>query len=123
MKKILVSAIASLLVTMATAAVQAEPSTQLVSSHAEVAALLRSAHSTTQYHVLAIYFHQQQTALDLEAQAEKAEWQSRSRNSAGMAAKYPRPADSSRFRYEYLKSKAETAARHAAHFEELAAAQ
>ena len=38
---------------------------------------------------------------DLAAQ-EKLEWQRRSTNSSALGQKYPRPADSSRYRYEYF---------------------
>ena len=51
------------------------------------------------------YFRAQQTKYQRQAQEEKAEWERRSQNVTGPAAKYPRPVDSSRDRYEYFEYK------------------
>lgn len=121
MKIVLATTIATLLVAMATATVQADSSAQLPASRAEVDTLLRSAHSPEQYHVLALYFHKQQAALERQAQDEQAEWQRRSQNIVGIAAKYPRPVDSSRNRYQYFVYEAGRAAQQAVHYDALAA--
>lgn len=120
MKKLLVGAVAALWMSLAATVAKAEPPAQAVPSRVEAMALLRSAHSTTEYHALALYFHQQQSELALQAQAEKQEWQRRSQNLVSLAAKYPRPVDSSRYRYEYFQSRADQAAQLAAHFDQLA---
>lgn len=121
MKKVLVCAIAPLLVAVAVAVSTAEPSTQATLSATDVSTLLRTAHSPVQYHALALYFHQHQAELLLQAQAEKTEWQRRSQNVVGIAAKYPRPVDSARNRYEYFQYEADRAGQQAVHFDSLAA--
>jgi hypothetical protein len=123
MRTALGSALAIVLLGLAAASMRAESYPQAAASKAEVEALLRSAHSPVQYHTLAVYFHQKQTAYEVQAQAEKAEWERRSQNVVGVAAKYPRPVDSSRNRYTYFMYEADRMAHQAAHFDALAEAQ
>jgi hypothetical protein len=68
-------------------------------SHAQAEQMLRSAHTVAQYQMLASYFHARQVVFAEKAQSEKTEWEQRSQNVSGSAAKYPRPMDSSRNRY------------------------
>jgi hypothetical protein len=88
---------------------------------AELHKLVREAHSSEQYRSLARYFRAQQTKYQQQAQEEKAEWERRSQNVTGAAAKYPRPVDSSRNRYEYFTYKAGQLDSQASHYETLAA--
>jgi hypothetical protein len=83
--------------------------------------MMREARTVEQYHALADYFRSQQQRLELQAQAEKEEWQRRSQNVSGPAAKYPRPVDSSRNRYEYFSYEAQEMQRQAGHYDDLAA--
>src|SRR5208283_5453284 len=73
-------------------------------SHAQVEQMLRSAHTVEQYTMLASYFHSQQVVFEEKAQSEKQDWDRRSQITAATYQKYPRPADSSRNRYEYFTS-------------------
>lgn len=90
-------------------------------SKAEIHRMMREARTADQYRALADYFRSQQQHLELQAQAEKEEWQRRSQNVSGPAAKYPRPVDSSRSRYEYFTYEAQGMQRQAAHYDDLAA--
>ena len=90
-------------------------------SHAQVEQMLRSAHTVEQYRMLASYFHSQQLVYEEKAQAEKQEWDRRSQVAAASYQKYPRPADSSRDRYEYFTSQAQQMSDKAAHYDSLAA--
>jgi hypothetical protein len=83
--------------------------------------MMREARTADQYRTLADYFRSQQQHIELQAQAEKEEWQRRSQNVSGPAAKYPRPVDSSRNRYEYFSCEAQEMQRQAAHYDDLAA--
>jgi hypothetical protein len=89
-------------------------------SHAQVEQMLRSAHTVEQYTMLASYFHSQQVVFEEKAQSEKQEWDRRSQITAATYQKYPRPADSSRNRYEYFTSQAQDMGDKAAHYESLA---
>jgi len=90
-------------------------------SHAQVEQMLRSAHTVEQYKMLAGYFHERQLVFEEKAQAEKLEWDRRSHISAASYQKYPRPADSSRNRYEYFTYEALQMSDQAAHYESLSA--
>ena len=90
-------------------------------SKAELHKLVREAHSSEQYRALARYFRAQQTKYQQQAQEEKAEWERRSQNVTGVAAKYPRPVDSSRNRYEYFTYEVGQMDSLASHYESLAA--
>jgi len=65
-----------------------------------------AAHEPAQYSALASYFAQQQTDYLQQAAGEKKEWERRSQNIVGIAAKYPRPVDSARYLYEFYMYKA-----------------
>ena len=70
---------------------------------------------------LAQYFRSQQLADEQQAQSEKTEWERRSQNVTGSAAKYPRPVDSSRNRYEYYAYEAQQMGQQAEYYEGLLA--
>jgi hypothetical protein len=89
-------------------------------SHAQVEQMLRSAHTVEQYQMLASYFHARQVSFAEKAQSEKQEWDRRSQITAASYQKYPRPADSSRDRYEYFTYEAQQAGDQAAHYDSLA---
>jgi hypothetical protein len=99
----------------------ADPSNALQYSKSDIRRMMREARTVDQYHALADYFRSQQQHLERQAQAEKEEWQRRSQNTSSLAAKYPRPADSSRNRYEYFSYEAQEMQRQAAHYDDLAA--
>lgn len=89
-------------------------------NQAEVRDLMRSAHTAQQYSALASCFRARQEAFEQQAHAEKLEWERRSQNVSGPAAKYPRPVDSSKNRYEYFAYEAAKMDQQARHFESLA---
>jgi len=80
---------------------------------------IQDAHTAEQYHALAAYFKSRQTQFEQQAQSEKQEWERRSQNVSGPAAKYPRPVDSSKHRYEYFTYEADQMSQQAEHFESL----
>lgn len=88
-------------------------------SQSEVKQMIRDAHTPQQYHEIATYFESRQQSFEQQAQSEKLEWERRSQNVTGPAAKYPRPVDSSRNRYEYFTYEAQQMALQAQHFESL----
>ena len=88
-------------------------------SPAQAEQMLHSARTVEQYQMLAGYFHARQLVFEEKAQVEKAEWDRRSQITAASYQKYPRPADSSRNRYEYFTYEAQQMAQQAAHFESL----
>jgi hypothetical protein len=90
-------------------------------SRAELQWMKQSAHSAQQYQALAAYFRSRQEAFEIQAQSEKQEWKRRNQNVTGPAAKYPRPVDSSKNRYEYFTYEAGQMNKQAAHYENLAA--
>jgi hypothetical protein len=90
-------------------------------SHAELQQMIRNAHSPQQYQALAAYFRSRQQVFEQQAQSEKLEWERRSQNVTGPAAKYPRPVDSSKSRYEYFTYEAQQMSSQAAHYESLSA--
>jgi hypothetical protein len=90
-------------------------------SQTEVRQMIRDAHSVEQYKTLASFFRARQQAFEQQAQSEKAEWDRRSQIAAASYEKYPRPADSSRNRYEYFTYEASQMSQQAAHFESLSA--
>jgi hypothetical protein len=83
--------------------------------------MIRDAHTAQQYHDLAAYFRERQQYFEQQAQSEKIEWDRRSQITAASYQKYPRPADSSRNRYEYFTYEAQQMASQADHFESLSA--
>jgi spore cortex formation protein SpoVR/YcgB (stage V sporulation) len=112
------AAIAAITVTAGLA--RAQNSMNAGISHAQVEQMLRSAHTVEQYQMLASYFHARQVVFEEKAQSEKQEWDRRSQITAASYQKYPRPADSSRNRYEYFTSEAQQAGDQAAHYGSLA---
>jgi hypothetical protein len=99
----------------------AQPSDGHKHSQSEIKQMIRDAHSAQQYHEIAAYFESRQQSFEQQAQSEKLEWERRSQNVTGPAAKYPRPVDSSRNRYEYFSYEAQQMALQAQHFESLSA--
>lgn len=99
----------------------AESSTPVKYSNAELKQMEQQAHTPEQYQTLATYFRSRQQNFEQQAQVEKAEWERRSQNVTGILAKYPRPVDSSKNRYEYFAYEAQQMSQQAAHFESLAA--
>ena len=108
-------------VVLASLGSHADPSSSVQYSKTDLRRMMREARTVEQYHALADYFRSQQQRLELQAQAEKEEWQRRSQNVSGPAAKYPRPVDSSRNRYEYFSYEAQEMQRQAGHYDDLAA--
>src|SRR5579863_2570665 len=94
-------------VILAPLAVAADPTNPPQVGKSELRRMMHDAHTSSQYRALAVYFRGQQQHFEQQAQAEKAEWIRRSANVSGPAAKYPRPVDSSRNRYEYFTSEAQ----------------
>jgi hypothetical protein len=115
-----IQAIGSLVV-LAAGIAYAAPQMGTQYSHSELQAMIRGARSTQQYQQLATYFRSRQQSLEQQAQAEKAEWERRSQSNAGAAQKYPRPADSSKNRFEYFAYEADHMGQQAEHYESLTA--
>jgi len=89
-------------------------------SAGELQSLVKSAHSTAQYQQLATYYHQQEATYRSKAADEKAERDRRAQVNAALMQKYPRPVDSSEYRYEAFSADADRAAAQAAHYDQLA---
>jgi hypothetical protein len=98
----------------------AQPTSAPHYTHSELRKMIQEAHTDQQYKVLASYFRSQQQTFERQAQAEKVEWDRRSQNVTGAVAKYPRPVDSSKNRYEYFTYEAQQMGQQAAHYESLA---
>ena len=97
----------------------AQPTNAPHYSHSQLRKMIQEAHTDQQYKELASYFRSRQDGYEQQAQAEKLEWIRRSQNATSVAAKYPRPADSSKNRYEYLTYEAGQMSQRAAHYESL----
>jgi len=82
-----------------------------------------TANTPADYKQLAGYYHQQEAKYRAEAAAEKAERDRRAQVNASVYQKYPRPVDSSQYRYESYTTDADQAALKAQHYEQLAAGQ
>lgn len=106
--------------TVSAGLVHAQNSMNAGISQAQVQTLLRSAHTVEQYQMLASYFHARQLVFEEKAQSEKQELDRRSQITAASYQKYPRPADSSRNRYEYFTAEAQQMGDQAAHYDSLA---
>ncbi len=89
-------------------------------SRGELKKIIRSAHTGDDYASLAIYFKWRQGELAQKASAQLEEWYRRSRLVSGFAARYPRPMDSSRNRYESFTRQAWRMGQKAAYYENLA---
>jgi hypothetical protein len=90
-------------------------------SGSELKSMMRNAHTQQDYQALATYFRGRQQTFEQKAQSEKIEWDRRSQNVTGPAAKYPRPVDSSKNRYEYFTYEAQQMGQQATHYEQLTA--
>lgn len=99
---------------------QAQPTSAPHYTHSELRKMIQEAHTEQQYRVLAFYFRSQQQILERQAQAEKVEWDRASQDVTGPVAKYPRPVDSSKNRYEYFTFEGQQMSQKAAHYESLA---
>lgn len=99
----------------------AQPTNAPYYSHSELRKMIQEAHTDQQYKELASYFRSRQQAFEQQAQAEKLEWARQGQTVTGSAAKYPRPVDSSKNRYEYLTYEAVQMSQRAAHYESLSA--
>jgi hypothetical protein len=71
-------------------------------SHSDLKKMVQSAHTTEDYLTLASYFRWRQQQFEQQAHDELVFWAQRSMNVSLEAAKYPRPVDSSKNRYEYF---------------------
>jgi hypothetical protein len=89
-------------------------------SRTELRQLTKEAHTQQQYQTLAGYFRDQQQRFQQQANSEKQEWDRRSQNTVGVAAKYPKPADSARNLYQYYAYEADQKGKLAARYEDLA---
>jgi len=78
-------------------------------SRAELKQLARQAHTPEQYRNLSSSYATQQVYFLQKAAEAKAEWLRLSENTVSMNAKYPRPVDSARNRYEHYVCKASEA--------------
>jgi hypothetical protein len=112
----------SLVVPLAASAQSTSQTTGLSAqiSASELQSLIKSAHSTNQYQQLATYYHQQETMYRSKAADEKAERDRRAQVNAALMQKYPRPVDSSEYRYEAFSADADRAAVQADHYDRLA---
>ena len=90
-------------------------------TNSQIKQMISDAHTSRQYRDIASYFRARQQSFEQQAQSEKAEWERRSQNVTGPAAKYPRPVDSSKNRYDYFTYEAQQMALQADRFENLAA--
>jgi hypothetical protein len=90
-------------------------------SSGELKAMMRNAHTQQDDQMLATYFRGRQQSFEQKAQAEKVEWDRRSQNVTSVSEKYPRPVDSSKYRYEYFTYEAQQMSQQAAHYEQLTA--
>jgi hypothetical protein len=89
-------------------------------SKAELAQLRKEAHTPEQYRALAVYFEHRKRSFQEQANQEKKEWERRSQNIVGPAAKYPRPVDSAHNLYEYYDYEADQAGVLQAQYQRLA---
>lgn len=75
-------------------------------SQAHLKTLALDAHTSGQYQTVAQYYVKLQQHYLKQARDEMQEWLRRSHSVTSIAEKYPRPVDSSRYRYEYFTLKA-----------------
>jgi hypothetical protein len=88
-------------------------------NRSELRQLVREAHTPAQYHALADYYAHQDASYQQKAAEEKQEWERRSMNVSGPAAKPPRPADSAKNLYEYYVWEADHASSLASQYRQL----
>lgn len=115
MNRTIQSAIYVAIFALAVSALHAEPQY----SKTEIMGLMRTAHTVDEYRALSGYFRAQEKQFEQKAQSEKLEWDRRSADVTSIAAKYPRPVDSSKNRYEYFTYKAQEMDQKAARYESL----
>jgi len=118
--------IATCILTFAIAGAGAQPTSSAAGNVASVTAkqlhkLTLAAHTPEQYKELSGYYAGLEGKFQRQAAEEKQEWQRRSQNVTVVAAKYPRPVDSSRYRYEYFTAKASEAGSMATKYAQMAA--
>jgi hypothetical protein len=77
---------------------------------AQLKRMIREAHSPDQYRALARYYEARQSEYSQKAAEQMEEWERRSHNVTGPAAKYPRPVDEARNLYEYYAHEADDSA-------------
>ena len=97
------------------------PETGAHYTQAQLKQLALNAHAPAQYTALANYYGERKSDYLQKAAEEKQEWERRSQNIMGPAAKYPRPVDSARDLYEYYMYKASEAGTLEAKYSQLAA--
>jgi hypothetical protein len=90
-------------------------------TQAQIKQLAQSAHTPDQYKALADYYGSRQKNWAQQAADEKQEWIRRSQITTSLYAKYPKPADSARYLYEYYAYKAAEAGSLSAKYSQLAA--
>jgi hypothetical protein len=105
----------------ATGLIHAQPSDRRTYTKGEIKQMISAAHTAQQYQDIAAYYRAQQQYFEQQAQSEKLEWERRSQITAATYQKYPRPADSSKNRYEYFTYEAQQMASLAVHFDSLSA--
>jgi len=121
MKTRVIAAVVFLLLTNSLNRANAQPLGAPQCTHPQLRAMMQEAHTRQQYKALASYFRFQQVSFERQAQSEKQEWERRSQDVSRLSAKYPRPVDASRNRYEYFMYEAGQMNREATHYEDLAA--
>ena len=102
-------------------AARAESSTPVKLSNAELKQMEQDAHTPQQYQELASYFRSRQQDFRQQAVSEVPLMAWRSQFTFSLAAKYPRPYDSSRNRYDYFMYETHQMSQKAAYYEGLAA--
>lgn len=107
--------------TLATPAIASTNEAEAHLSDSQLKKMAREARTADQFTALAHYYDQRQNEYSKKAAEEKAEWDRRSHFTESVEVKYPRPADSSRYRYEYFLSKASEAATLSAKYSQAAA--
>ena len=121
MKRSISLVLAAAVALVAGGTVLAQPSVQHNYTSSDIKQMMRDAHTPDQYREISTYFKERQQHFEQQAQSEKLEWERRSQNVTGPAAKYPRPVDSSRNRYEYFSYMAQQMALQVQRFDSLAA--
>jgi hypothetical protein len=90
-------------------------------TQARLKTLVQEAHTSGQYKTIAGYYGKLQQQFLKQAEDERQEWLRRSHSVTSISEKYPRPVDSSRYRYEYFSHKASEMGALVARYNELAA--
>jgi hypothetical protein len=121
MKSKLVFALAVLACAMAVGRARAAAPQAQNLSHTELKTMMQNAHTTEDYMTLASYFRWRQEQFDQKAHEELVFWAQRSANVSLAAAKYPRPEDSAKNRYDYFVYESQKMSGQAARYESLAA--